>query len=198
MTEQKTVWPSHYTSADVAMIENVKQWIADRDYTQAALARLARISSSTLNQIIKGAYATSPSKMLATVEQYGAQMAAMGIEYGLRQMAGETFTGWVKTDIKLITAADLAPVRAALAAAHRKGTTAFNASGDLAGLECKGGQEWSSPPSAVPRPLSEPVTCASLPCAMSMKRRAVSSCACRPLTSSATASDRRSRQWISS
>lgn len=68
MTEQKTVWPSHYTSADVAMIEKVKQWIADRDYTQAALARLARISSSTLNQIIKGAYATSPSKMLATVE----------------------------------------------------------------------------------------------------------------------------------
>lgn len=48
---------------------------------------------------------------------------------------------------KLITAADLAPVRAAVAAAHRKGTTAFNASGDLAGLECKGGQEWSSPPS---------------------------------------------------
>ncbi len=48
---------------------------------------------------------------------------------------------------KLITAADLAPVRAALAKAHKKGTTAFNASGDLAGLECKGGQEWSSPPS---------------------------------------------------
>ncbi|WP_245585412.1 sugar ABC transporter substrate-binding protein [Pleomorphomonas koreensis] len=46
-------------------------------------------------------------KMLATVEQYGAKMAAMGIDYGLRQMAGETFTGWVKTDIKLITAADL-------------------------------------------------------------------------------------------
>lgn len=48
---------------------------------------------------------------------------------------------------KLLTAADLAPVRAALAAAHRKGTTAFNASGDLAGMECKGGQEWSAPPS---------------------------------------------------
>jgi ribose transport system substrate-binding protein len=46
-------------------------------------------------------------KMLATVEQYGAQMAALGIEYGLRQLAGEKFTGWVKTDIKLITAADL-------------------------------------------------------------------------------------------
>jgi ribose transport system substrate-binding protein len=46
-------------------------------------------------------------KMLATVEQYGAQMAALGIDYGLRQLAGEKFTGWVKTDIKLITAADL-------------------------------------------------------------------------------------------
>lgn len=47
---------------------------------------------------------------------------------------------------KLITAADLAPVRSALAAAHTRGTTAFNASGDLAGLECKGGQDWSSAP----------------------------------------------------
>jgi len=46
-------------------------------------------------------------KMLATVEQYGAQMAAMGIDYGLRQLAGEKFTGWVKTDVKLITVADL-------------------------------------------------------------------------------------------
>jgi kumamolisin len=48
---------------------------------------------------------------------------------------------------KLVTAADLAPVRSALAAAHQRGTTAFNASGDLAGLECKGGQDWSAPPS---------------------------------------------------
>jgi kumamolisin len=48
---------------------------------------------------------------------------------------------------KLLTAADLAPVRSALVTAHSHGTTAFNASGDLAGLECKGGQDWSSPPS---------------------------------------------------
>ncbi len=46
-------------------------------------------------------------KMLATIEQYGAQMAALGIDYGLRQLAGEKFTGWVKTDVKLITVADL-------------------------------------------------------------------------------------------
>jgi len=47
---------------------------------------------------------------------------------------------------KLFTAADLAPVRSALVAAHKHGTTAFNASGDLAGLECKGRQDWSAPP----------------------------------------------------
>lgn len=48
---------------------------------------------------------------------------------------------------RLLTAADLAPVRSALAAAHRNGTTAFNATGDLAGLECRGGKHWSDPPS---------------------------------------------------
>jgi len=48
---------------------------------------------------------------------------------------------------RLFTAADFAPVRAALTKALRNGTTAFNATGDLAGLECKGGQRWSSPPS---------------------------------------------------
>ena len=48
---------------------------------------------------------------------------------------------------RLMTAADLAPVRSALSAAHKRGTTAFNASGDLAGLECRGGKRWSDPPS---------------------------------------------------
>lgn len=47
---------------------------------------------------------------------------------------------------KLLTAADLAPVRSALAAAHANGTSSFNASGDLAGLECRGGDDWDSPP----------------------------------------------------
>jgi ribose transport system substrate-binding protein len=45
--------------------------------------------------------------MLATIDQFGAQMAAMGIDYGLKELAGEKFSGWVKTDIKLITANDL-------------------------------------------------------------------------------------------
>ena len=46
---------------------------------------------------------------------------------------------------RIATAADLVPALA-LAAAQRKGTTAFDASGDLAGLECKGGHNWSEPP----------------------------------------------------
>jgi kumamolisin len=47
---------------------------------------------------------------------------------------------------KLMTEADLAPVRSALADAQANGTVAFDASGDLAGLECKGGDDWDSPP----------------------------------------------------
>ncbi len=46
----------------------------------------------------------------------------------------------------LVRAADLAPVRSALATAHTHGTTVFDASGDTGGLECKGGDDWSSPP----------------------------------------------------
>ena len=46
-------------------------------------------------------------KMLATIDQFGAQMAAMGIDYGLKELAGETYSGWVKTEIKLITASEL-------------------------------------------------------------------------------------------
>jgi DNA transposition AAA+ family ATPase len=62
-----TVYPAHYTDADVKLIDEVNAWIAERDYTQAALARLARISTSSLNQIINGVYATPPAKLLANV-----------------------------------------------------------------------------------------------------------------------------------
>ncbi|MBB3604852.1 kumamolisin [Mycolicibacterium sp. BK556] len=46
----------------------------------------------------------------------------------------------------LVNAADVAPVRAALTNAHRRGITVFDASGDTGGLECKGGKDWSSAP----------------------------------------------------
>jgi kumamolisin len=45
-----------------------------------------------------------------------------------------------------VNATDLAPVESALATAQSHGTSAFDATGDNAGLECKGADEWSSPP----------------------------------------------------
>ncbi|WP_183506417.1 MULTISPECIES: protease pro-enzyme activation domain-containing protein [unclassified Mycolicibacterium] len=47
---------------------------------------------------------------------------------------------------RMITAADLAPIRGAIATALAHGTTVFDASGDLAGLECKRGHDWAAPP----------------------------------------------------
>ena len=46
----------------------------------------------------------------------------------------------------LLTATDLKPVQSALVRAQAHGTTAFDASGDTASLECKGGPNWSTPP----------------------------------------------------
>lgn len=64
-----------------------------------------------------------------------------------RQFPGAVWSlsiGWGCEEF--VTATDLAPVEAALAAAQQRGTSAFDASGDTAGLECKGGDEWSAPP----------------------------------------------------
>lgn len=42
-------------------------------------------------------------KLLATVDQFGAQMAVFGIQYGIDTLNGKKFEGWQKTDIKLVT-----------------------------------------------------------------------------------------------
>ena len=47
---------------------------------------------------------------------------------------------------KIVTATDLKPVQAALRRAQAHGTSAFDASGDTGGLECKGGPNWSAAP----------------------------------------------------
>ena len=65
---ESQTYPSHYSAADTELIGRIVQWIDERSYTQAALARLARISASSLNQILKGVYATSPTKLLTSVE----------------------------------------------------------------------------------------------------------------------------------
>lgn len=85
-----------------------------------------------------------------TVEGGGTAYEKLGalMESVDRQFPGAVWSfsvGWGCD--RLVTAADLAPVRSALAAAHRHGTTAFDATGDMAGLECRGGKRWSDPPS---------------------------------------------------
>ncbi|MFN8032668.1 MAG: S53 family peptidase [Mycobacterium sp.] len=114
----------------------------------------ARRGEATMDLEAIHAIAPDAKKVLvnarSTVEGDGSyEKIATMMEDAERRFPGAVWSfsiGWGCD--KLITAADLAPVRAALAKAHKKGTTAFNASGDLAGLECKGGQEWSSPPSS--------------------------------------------------
>lgn len=41
--------------------------------------------------------------VVATLDQFGAQQAANGIDYAMKMIGGQSFSGWQKTDIKLIT-----------------------------------------------------------------------------------------------
>ncbi len=64
-----------------------------------------------------------------------------------RQFPGAVWSlsiGW--SCDSFVNATDLAPVESALATAQKHGTSAFDATGDNASLECKGADEWSSPP----------------------------------------------------
>jgi kumamolisin len=66
-----------------------------------------------------------------------------------RQFPGAIWSlsiGWACDEF--VSAVDLEPVEAALARAQSHGTSAFDATGDNAGLECKGADEWSAPPNA--------------------------------------------------
>ncbi|MDT5359433.1 MAG: kumamolisin [Mycobacterium sp.] len=100
------------------------------------------------------AHATAPDAQMVvvnarpTVEGDGAyEKIAKMFEDADRQFPGAVWSlsiGWGCD--KLIRAADLVPVRAAMANAHKHGTAIFDASGDTGGLECKGGEDWASPP----------------------------------------------------
>lgn len=64
-----------------------------------------------------------------------------------RQFPGAVWSSSIGWDCdRAVTAADLAPVQAALVTAHSHGTSAFDASGDNGGFECKGNKDWSTPP----------------------------------------------------
>src|SRR5258707_922091 len=44
------------------------------------------------------------AKMIATIDQFGSQMAANGIDYAMKALKGEKLEGWIKTPVKLVTA----------------------------------------------------------------------------------------------
>ena len=43
-------------------------------------------------------------KVVATVDQFGGQLAAMGLDNAMKEIGGQTLTGWIKTPVKLVTA----------------------------------------------------------------------------------------------
>jgi ribose transport system substrate-binding protein len=59
-------------------------------------------------------------KVLATIDQYGPEMAKNAIQIGFRVLGGEKLSGWIKTPVKLVTAADLGGEAAAPAAAAKR------------------------------------------------------------------------------
>jgi kumamolisin len=116
-----------------------------------------RTGEATMNLQVIHAIAPDAKLVLAnarpTVENDGGGDGAFEKLARLMESVDQTFPGAVWSFSigwgcdRLFTSADFTPVRAALAAAHKNGTTAFNATGNLAGMECKGGHNWSDPPS---------------------------------------------------
>ena len=47
-------------------------------------------------------------EVLATVDQFGSQLAADGVDDVLKEIAGQNLSGWIRTPVKLITARDVA------------------------------------------------------------------------------------------
>jgi len=93
-------------------------------------ARLVVVNALPTTQA-DGTYRSIADLMRTTDRQYPGAVWSLSIGWGCD---------------RLLTAADLAPVRAALATAESDGTTAFDASGDRGGLECNGGGEGATPP----------------------------------------------------
>lgn len=47
-------------------------------------------------------------EVLATVDQFGSQLAAAGLDNVLKELAGQNLTGWIRTPLKLVTGRDVA------------------------------------------------------------------------------------------
>lgn len=122
-------------------------------FTPEVVGGLPEQRTGEANMDLQVIHAIAPDAKLVLVNARGTIAAGAFEKLGAlmesvdRQYPGAIWSfsiGWGCD--RLFTAADFAPVREALAAALRNGTTAFNATGDLAGMECKRGESWSAPP----------------------------------------------------
>src|SRR6201984_2530093 len=59
-------------------------------------------------------------KLLATIDQFGSQMDANGIDYAMKALAGEKLEGWIKTPIKLVTAPGYSTAKSAVVRRQRE------------------------------------------------------------------------------
>ena len=70
-----------------------------------AAGRAGRIKVASFDDIPAIQPLLRDGKVLATVDQFGAQLASLGIDTVMKEIAGETLTGWIRTPLKLVTAA---------------------------------------------------------------------------------------------
>ena len=69
-----------------------------------AAGRAGRIKVVSFDNIPAMEPLLQDGKVLATVDQFGAQLAADGIDNAMKEIAGQTLTGWIRTPLKLVGA----------------------------------------------------------------------------------------------
>ncbi len=154
--EGQTVVVFAFDGYDQQDMDSFAEWFEVQPLDLQVVGGMPEQRSGEATMDLQVIHAVAPDAKLVLVnarptfegDDGGFQKVAQLMESVDRQFPGAIWSlsiGWGCD--RLFTAADLAPVRAALVAAQRNGTTAFIASGDLAGLECKGGHTWSDPPS---------------------------------------------------
>ncbi|MGW7456371.1 substrate-binding domain-containing protein [Streptomyces sp. NPDC054797] len=74
---------------------------------KAVQAKQSKVKIASFDNIEAIRPYVKDGSVVATVDQYGAQQAANGIDEAMKAVKGEQPQGWVKTKITLVTAADL-------------------------------------------------------------------------------------------
>ena len=153
--EKQTVVVFAFDGFDQADMDSFADWFDLPRFTPQVVGGMPDQRRGEATMDLQMIHAVAPDAQLVLVNSRpsvegggGFDKLAQLLDSVDRQFPGAVWSfsiGWGCD--RLFNAADLAPVRAAVTRALRNGTTAFIAAGDLAGLECKGGQSWSDPPS---------------------------------------------------